>query len=142
MLEAANLNWCVFRVPATGARVIRHIEGEPVVHERYFITRERAAGEPEAPVLGIVSPGYEPLQNREALAFFDPFLRAGQASYETAGALGNGERVWVQVRIGSPIEVVEGDVVEKFLLSLQLSRRARRRQPAFHAGSGRLPEHT
>jgi phage/plasmid-like protein (TIGR03299 family) len=115
MLRSAGLDWTVTKVPATGARVIKQKFGAPV-YDRYFITREAREKEQVAPVLGIVSPGYELLQNREAFAFFDPFLSAGQASYEAAGALGNGERVWVQVRVGDPIEVAPGDVVDKFLL--------------------------
>jgi phage/plasmid-like protein (TIGR03299 family) len=115
MLRAANLDWTVSKVPATGARVKKKKHG-PIVYDRYFVTRAAIDKETIDPVLGIVSQRYELLQNREAFAFFDPFLTAGQARYETAGALGNGERVWVQVRVGRPIEVAEGDVVDKFLL--------------------------
>lgn len=115
MLRAANLDWTVSKVPATGARVKQKKRG-PTVYDRYFVTRTAVDKETIDPVLGIVSPRYELLQNREAFAFFDPFLKVSHARYETAGALGNGERVWVQVRVGTPIEVVEGDTVDKFLL--------------------------
>ena len=123
MLKAAKLNWQVSKVPATGARPLLKPGGEPAydrdgnrAFERYFITRECLDGEKEPPVLGIVRSGYEILQNDEAFAFFEPFLSAGHASYETAGALGNGERVWVQVRVGDPIVIADDDKVEKFLL--------------------------
>ena len=115
MLRIAGIDWNVSKTPATGTRIVKVKHGQPI-HDRYFLTRDRLEKEEVAPILGIVSSGYEVLQNREAFAFFDPFLEAGQARYETAGALGNGRRVWVQVRVGRPIEVEEGDAVEKFLL--------------------------
>jgi len=44
-------------------------------------------------------------------------IQSGKAVYETAGALGEGERVWVQVRMnGDPIRVAGVDEVEKYVL--------------------------
>jgi len=67
-------------------------------------------------VLGIVSSRYEPLQNQDAFAFFDPIVNQKQAFFETAGALGDGERVWVMARMPGDIEVVRGDTCQKYLL--------------------------
>jgi hypothetical protein len=96
MLKEANLDWKVRKVPATGARIVKRRAGE-AIYDRYFIERDRVPGETVRPVLGVVGAQYELLQNNEAFSFFDPFLEPGHAGYETAGALGNGERVWVQV---------------------------------------------
>ena len=71
--------------------------------------------EPEI-VLGIVTERYEPLQNIEAFSFFDPIVDQKSATFETAGALDNGERVWVLAKMPEVIEVVRGDNCEKYLL--------------------------
>lgn len=115
MIKAANLDWQVTKAPATGALRRKDRHGKEIF-DRYFLIRDKRLGETEAPVLGIVSHGYEVLQNDEAFAFFEPLLKAGGARYEAAGALGNGERVWVQVRLKDPFEVVPGDEVERFIL--------------------------
>src|SRR5262245_63968878 len=94
------------------------------------VRRERlfTAGGQEAPayavvrdsdgrVLGAVGERYRPLQNREAFAWFEPFLAAGEASLETAGSLADGSRVWVLARLNRvPLEVAPGDEVVKYLL--------------------------
>lgn len=115
MLREAGLDWTVQKVPAQGARILRYQHGRPV-YERYFVTRSVIDKETAPPVLGIVKDSYELVQNHEAFVFFDPFLDAQHARYESAGALGNGERVWVQVRLATPISVADGDEVDKFLL--------------------------
>jgi phage/plasmid-like protein (TIGR03299 family) len=115
MLQEAGLDWNVQKVPAPGAAIVPHRYG-PTQYKRYFLTRDAVDKEKVAPVLGIVSSRYEVLQNEEAFAFFEPFLEAGHAHYETAGALGNGEKVWVQVRIGDPLIVPPRDEVNRFIL--------------------------
>jgi len=49
--------------------------------------------------LGIVGPGYVPLQNEDALQWFQPFLDAGEATLETAGSLKGGRHVWALAKI-------------------------------------------
>lgn len=49
--------------------------------------------------LGIVGPDYVPLQNEDALHWFQPFLDAGEASLETAGSLKSGRYVWALAKI-------------------------------------------
>ena len=115
MLRAANLDWSVHKVPATGARPIKWQAGTQL-YDRYFLQRDPVEKEEIGPVLGVVGAQYEILQNSEAFRFFDPFLEAEHAHYETAGALGNGERVWVQARLKHPIEVTTGDAVDRFIL--------------------------
>ena len=64
-------------------------------------------------VLGSVGPTYEPLQNVDAFAWFQPWIDSGAAVIETAGSLQGGRRVWVCARIvGDPIDVGGGDEVE------------------------------
>ena len=67
-------------------------------------------------LLGVVSKRYRPLQNNEAFKFFDPIVGEGNAYYETAGSLGQGERIWVMAKLPGAIEVVRGDECWKYLL--------------------------
>ena len=49
--------------------------------------------------LGIVGTDYVPLQNEEALEWFQPFLDDDEATLETAGSLKGGRQVWVLAKI-------------------------------------------
>ena len=66
--------------------------------------------------LGVVSPRYCPLQNSEAFEFFDPIIGEKKAVFETAGSLGNGERVWVLAKVPGELRVVGDDCCSKYLL--------------------------
>lgn len=68
-------------------------------------------------VLSIMGENYTPLQNSEAFSFFDPFVDAGLASFQTAGSLRQGGVVWILAELNkAPIEVGNGDPVSKYLL--------------------------
>ena len=104
-IEAAGLNWQV--VP----RELVTKAGDKVDNHRAIIRLDTHA------CLGVVGPGYIPIQNREAFAFFDTVVGGGRAHYHTAGALGSGERIWMLARLPGDV-VIDGtdDVTEKFLL--------------------------
>lgn len=68
-------------------------------------------------ILGVVSQKYQPLQNKDAFKFFDPFIESGEAMFETAGSLKEGKRIWVLAKINKdPLEIAKGDTVEKYIL--------------------------
>ena len=66
--------------------------------------------------LGVVGNVYEPLQNKSAFSFFDAVVGEKAAMYHTAGALGNGESVWMLAKLPGYIRTVGDDVSEKYLL--------------------------
>jgi len=113
MIEAANLAWQVAVSPAPGARRLRP---NRETYDRYLVWRDPTGSENSKVVLGSVGSRYVPLQNTDAFSFFDPFIRNGWASFHTAGALGNGERVWVQAKLRGQIVITPEDAVDKFLL--------------------------
>tara|TARA_R100000951_G_scaffold101420_1_gene92998 strand:+ start:46808 stop:47827 length:1020 start_codon:yes stop_codon:yes gene_type:complete len=68
-------------------------------------------------ILGVVGQSYKPLQNKEAFDFFNPFIESGEASFETAGSLKDGKRIWALAKINSaPIQIAKGDDIEKYVL--------------------------
>ena len=95
MINAANLDWQVRKRPAPGARMI---DPEREAYDRYIVMRDKVGDEQDDVALAIVGHAYEILQNTDAFAFFEPFIDHNWASFHTAGALGNGERVWVLAR--------------------------------------------
>lgn len=111
-IEAAGLDWTVVKAPLYVAARARLHE----LKDRFALIREDKLGSPDFPIFGIVGREYVPLQNCEAFAFFDPIVADGNATFETAGALGRGERVWIQARLEHDIEIVPGDVIQRFLL--------------------------
>ena len=108
-IRLAGLDWTVSRrsIISTEAKV-----GLLPIPEYRAIVRD----DNEA-VLAVLGKGYTPLQNKEAFDFFNPFVESGLASFETAGSLSGGRRVWVLAKLNkAPIEIGNGDEVNKFLL--------------------------
>jgi phage/plasmid-like protein (TIGR03299 family) len=67
-------------------------------------------------VLGVVGNDYEVVQNRDAFTFFDAIVGGGEGIlYETAGALGNGERIFITAKLPGYIRVGKDDLIEKYL---------------------------
>jgi len=110
-IQAANLNWRVIK-----KRLYAIDGGEVLKSDKYAIVREDKWGKEGCKVLGVVSDGYTPVQNSDAFDFFDSIVGNGEAVYHTAGALGNGERVWILAKLPDDICVAGDDVVNKFLL--------------------------
>lgn len=68
-------------------------------------------------VLGVVGKDYQIVQNNEAFAFFDAIVGGtDDILYETAGALGDGERIFITAKLPDYIRVGNGDdVTEKYI---------------------------
>jgi phage/plasmid-like protein (TIGR03299 family) len=66
--------------------------------------------------LGIVSDRYKVVQNSESFEFLDSLVASGELRYETAGALGRGERVWMLARMPGDILLPGDDRTQRYLL--------------------------
>lgn len=66
-------------------------------------------------VLGVVGKDYEVVQNVDAFSFFDAIVGGDGIQYETAGALGNGERIFITAKLPDYIKVGSDDLIEKYL---------------------------
>lgn len=110
-IRAANLDWEVVKKPliAYDGKVSHPVPSH------FAVIRKDWLGQPQ-PVFGIVGADYTPLQNRDAFAFFDAIVGERAAIYHTAGALGDGERVWVLAKLPDTIRVLGDDVADKYLL--------------------------
>ena len=65
--------------------------------------------------LGLVKERYEPVQNIDAFKFFDDAIGKNEAIWQTAGAFGSGERIFVSAKLPDNI-LVKGDPVENYLV--------------------------
>ena len=66
-------------------------------------------------VLGLVGRDYKIVQNVDAFSFFDAIVCGEGIMYETAGALGNGERIFITAKLPEYIKVGKDDLIEKYL---------------------------
>lgn len=67
-------------------------------------------------ILGIVGSKYEVVQNRSAFTFFDSLVQDGSGiKYETAGALGNGERIFITAKMPDVLRIGRNDDIEQYI---------------------------
>jgi len=112
-IAAAGLDWEVVKAPLYISGVGRLIPLE----DRFAIVRTDHLHRDDCKPFGVVGRDYEPLQNRDAFRFCDPLLREGHVTFETAGALGQGERVWVLARCKGDVKVGPDDLQRYLLLT-------------------------
>lgn len=99
---AAKLDWEVKKVPN-----YVHVDGRYIETESRSIVRMSERG---PIILGTVSDRYEPVQNREAFTVFDRLMQESGYTYETAGAVKNGRKVWILARAAEGARVGDDDI--------------------------------
>lgn len=104
-IKAGGLDWTV-----DVEKMVLAVGGQAVPNHFAVVRQDRRT------VLGVVGERFVPLQNAEAFASFDSALGAENARFETCGALGVGEKVWLLAKLPSTFEVVGGDVIVKYVL--------------------------
>ena len=58
---------------------------------------------------------YAVVQNVDAFSFFDSIVGGNGIQYETAGALGKGERIFITAKLPNYIKVGNNDLLEQYL---------------------------
>lgn len=102
-MELAGLNWAVSK---------RQLEYAGKVVGAYGIFRDDADL-----FLGACGNKYVPIQNRDMFRFMDAIVEADEgAHYESAGALGHGERIWALLRLPDSFTLKGGDEHKIYLL--------------------------
>jgi phage/plasmid-like protein (TIGR03299 family) len=131
-----SLGQVIDRYP-TSSEAIQYADLDYIVEKRPLFTHdtnnhlwnnEQAIPEIEVPnyfatvradteqVLGVVGNDYEVVQNRDAFSFFDAIVGGGDGIlYETCGALGNGERIFITAKLPDYIKVGKQDLIEQYL---------------------------
>jgi phage/plasmid-like protein (TIGR03299 family) len=66
--------------------------------------------------LGVVGKDYQIVQNQDAFTFFDTIAQAEGIRYETAGALGAGERIFITAKMPGHIRVGKDDLIERYII--------------------------
>lgn len=103
-IELGGLDYTVEKQPLT-------VQGTDIIIPNYQATVRTDTKD----VLGVVSDAYEIVQNHEAFEFFDSIIESGEAIYQTVGALGKGERIFITAKLPNDI-LVHGEQVENYLL--------------------------
>ncbi|ALR29284.1 alpha/beta hydrolase [Chryseobacterium sp. IHB B 17019] len=119
-IKHAGLDYDVIKAPlfTQGRSITIGNEGEIVEPDHILLPNNFATLRTDNnTALGVVGKDYQIVQNREAFAFFDAIVGCGDGIlYETAGALGNGERIFITAKLPDYIRVGNGDdVTEKYI---------------------------
>lgn len=108
VIQHAGLDYTVEKAPNT-----HHIpNGQAIISDRSFFTYRTDTNEVLGDQLRL---DYTIVQNLKAFTFLDTIARENGISYETAGALGKGQRVFVTAKLPDYLRVGEDDLIEKYL---------------------------
>lgn len=117
MLKAAQLDWTVHTSTLSYESIITNPDGTTQhlgnlpIPDRKAVYRSDTGG-----YLGVVGSDFEIFQQREVVEFFEGLVQGSKIIYETAGALGNGEIIWVLARIPDLKLDVKGDEIVPYML--------------------------
>ena len=107
-LQLAGLDFEVMKLP----NIHRIADGTETISETSFFTYRADNGA----ILGDkVGADYKIVQNVNAFAFFDSIVGGDGIMYETAGALGKGERIFITAKLPDYIKVGNDDLIEKHI---------------------------
>ena len=112
-LREAHIDFEVETVPMYHNIDTDGLEIEPSVVPNKVVIRRTDTLVP----LGIASSRYRAFQTKDAVRFLDDLLGKGKFKLEVAGALGEGERIWILVKAeGEAVRIIGDDIVDKYFL--------------------------
>mgnify|MGYP003115635941 CR=1 FL=1 len=118
-ITAAGLDWTVKQQPLFFDKNTVHsdLELELPPDLSKISTHKALVRDSDNRVLSVMGHKYNVLQNVEAFDFTDNLVAGGEMEYVTAGSVKGGQVVFMVGRIKSdPLEIVPGDVAEKYVL--------------------------
>lgn len=116
-IKAAGLDWKVLKKNLFWPRIHATSDGGTMegafeqVPGRVALIRDE-----DQKFLSVVSNDYEVVQNSDAFGFFDSLVNEGKATYETAGCMCEGRKVWIMARLNKEIVLPGDDVTRCYLL--------------------------
>jgi phage/plasmid-like protein (TIGR03299 family) len=94
------------------AHIYRFPSGKEIISENSFYTYR----EDNEQILGDgLTADYKVVQNVDAFSFFDSITKGEGIIYETAGALGKGEKIFIAAKLPKYIKVGNDDLIEQYL---------------------------
>jgi phage/plasmid-like protein (TIGR03299 family) len=110
-LKFAGLDYSVEKWPLTA-----YDPNGLIIDEQYVPNHFATVRTDNHAVLGVVGKDYEVVQNVNAFEFFDAIVGGEDGIlYETAGALGKGERIFITAKLPGYIKVGKDDYIEQYL---------------------------
>lgn len=107
-LQKAGLDYTVLKMPN-----IHLINEEALISEDSFFTYRTDVNK----ILGSrLGKDYAVMQNIEALNIVDEILQSGKATIETAGAIDEGRKCFICLKLNTVIKIGNNDVTEQFLV--------------------------
>ena len=98
--------------------IYTRIEGEEIEMPKKFLTY-RNHPKKGLTALGVVGTRYTPIQNLEAFEFLNHIADETGAVFETAGSLGNGERVFMTMKFPESMKLASGqDVIDNYIMAV------------------------
>ena len=107
-IKKGSLNWKVDKLPVYFKDESGHMRE---IEDKYATVRMDTHK-----ALGVVGDVYQPLQNKEALSFFDALVQEKMAIYHTVGSLKQGRRIWLLAKLPRVLRVAGKDDVELYTL--------------------------
>jgi len=104
VMQKTNLSWVV------EPRKIQVVGGS-IIPNKVAITRKDTNI-----VLGVVNSTYKCIQNSQVFSFLDEPIKQGLASYYAAGYVGQGEKIWLLVKLHDEIQLSKNDTIQKLIM--------------------------
>lgn len=124
-LTTAQLNWEVFKsedpvtamVPMLGKSAMEQGSLQEITYADKFMTYRYHPKTQEPQALGVVGSRYTPVQNSEAFAFLNDLSDESGAVFETAGAIDNGKKVFMSMKMPKDMLIGGVDKINTYLLA-------------------------